>query len=174
MYQGGLASGIQGMARSQSAHIGVAVCEGANRVMALERIEAGSLILEVHGVFVDRPSKYSLQVEEHLHVDLPRVEGLTADPERHAWRYLNHSCNPNAAVVGLRLVALRAIERWEEVTFNYNTTEFEIASAFRCECAACGGRDIRGFRHLSREEQAALAPLLADHLRRRLGGHGAA
>jgi len=153
--------------------IGVARSDDALRVIAIEPIEEGGFILEVHGVFVDHPSKYSVQVAEHLHVDLPMATGLTADPDRHPWRYLNHSCDPNAALVGLRLMAFRPISRWEEITFDYNTTEYEISTPFSCQCGKCGGSLIRGFKFLPPHAQRELEPRLANHLRRKLGGNGA-
>lgn len=42
------------------------------------------------------------------------------------FQYLNHSCNPNAGLTGLRklrLHALRNIEEGEELTIDYSTTE---------------------------------------------------
>jgi hypothetical protein len=142
-----------------------------HRVIATEPIETGEQVLEIHGVFVDRPSKYSVQVEEQLHVELPLVEGLTQEPDRHPWRYLNHSCDPNAALVGLRLIALRPIARWDEVTFDYNTTEYEMSTPFACQCGRCGGTLIRGFKFLPEARQRELYPRLAEHLRRKLDGH---
>ncbi|XVJ59012.1 MAG: SET domain-containing protein [Tepidisphaera sp.] len=152
--------------------VGIALKDGAYRVIATESIDTGAVILEVHGVFVDRPSKYSVQIEENLHVELPGVEGLTHEPDRHPWRYLNHSCKPNAALVGLKVVALRPIRQWDEVTFDYNTTEFEMSEPFACQCGHCGSSMIRGFKYLRAEEQNRLYPRLAGHLRRKLPAPG--
>lgn len=63
--------------------------------------------------------------------------------------YANHSCHPNVhfntddGVV----VALRNIAAGEAITFNYLTTEWEMAQAFDCECGTerCLGQ-IRGAR----------------------------
>lgn len=151
--------------------IGVAMKDEALRVIALEPIEVGATVLEIHGVFVDRPSKYSVQVEDNLHVELPNVEGLAQDPDRHPWRYLNHSCDPNAALVGLKLVAIKPIGRWDEVTFDYNTTEYEMSTPFTCQCGRCGGAAVRGFKFLTLQQQRDLYPRLADHLRRKLAEH---
>lgn len=147
---------------------GVTIKDGAYGVIATEPIGTGETILEIRGVFVDRPSKYSVQVDEHLHVELPGVEGLTGNPDDHPWRYLNHSCNPNASVSGLTLVALRPIGRWEEVTFDYNATEFEMSTPFACQCGHCDKVMIRGFRFLGADQQRGLYPRLAAHLRRKL------
>lgn len=145
---------------------GVALSDDNYRVVALFPIGAGEVILRVYGIIVDQPSKYSVQVDRGVHVDLPSNMDRHADPHHYRWRYLNHSCEPNAALDGLDLVALRPIERWEEITFDYNTTEESIAVPFRCSCGCCGGRTIRGFRHLDANEQRALLPRAAEHLRR--------
>ncbi|MEK6700639.1 MAG: SET domain-containing protein-lysine N-methyltransferase [Planctomycetota bacterium] len=145
----------------------VAQSKGMHRVVASEAIEPGEGILDVHGVFVDLPSRFSIQVDDELHV-VPVLDGVpTHDSARYSWRFLNHSCVPNAAMVGLRLLALMPIQQWEEVTFDYNTTEFEIAEPFRCTCAGCGGSDVRGFKFLTPNQRARLLPHLAEHLRRR-------
>lgn len=152
--------------------VGIARKEEVYRVIATAPIERGEPILEIRGVFVQHPSRYSVQVEDDLHVELPLVEGLTQEPDRHPWRYLNHSCDPNAALVGLGLVAIKSIRQWEEVTFDYNTTEFQMANPFVCRCGHCSGALIRGFKFLTPRQQRDLYPRLAVHLRRRLDSNG--
>lgn len=139
------------------------VSGGMHRVIASEAVASGGEVLEFVGELVLRPSRYSLQVGEGLHLLAPEGD---EDP-RYAWRYLNHSCEPNAGMAGMRLVALRDIARGEEVTFDYNTTEWEMAAPFECGCGACGGRVIGGYSRLTAGERAALAPRLAAHLRGR-------
>jgi hypothetical protein len=92
---------------------------------------------------------------------------------RFPWRFLNHGCEPNTRIVGLNVVALRAIQPGEEFTFDYNTTEASMEWPFDCHCrsARCHGM-IRGFMHLPRHEQERLRPVLAAHLNRRLGRPG--
>ncbi len=90
--------------------------------------------------------------------------------DRFYWRFTNHSCEPNSLLRGGEFFALRPIKPWQEITFNYNTTEYELAEPFDCRCGSdrCAGR-IRGFRFLSRLEQDRLRPWLADHLLSFLG-----
>ena len=129
-----------------------------HRVIATQTVHAGGEVLEFIGELVDRPSKYSLQVGEDLHL---------LAPEGEPWRYLNHSCDPNARMAGMKLLALRDIAPGDEVTFDYNTTEWAMATPFTCGCGACDGRLIAGFSRLSPREQADLEPRLADHLKDR-------
>lgn len=152
--------------------IGVARREGIYRVIAIEPIPAGALILSVEGVFVDAPSRYSIQVGETLHVEPPRELLPDLDPDRCPWRFLNHSCAPNAALGAalhpegnpLTLIALRSIARWEEISFDYNSNEFDMAAPFACGCGACDGGLIGGFRHLDPLEQARRRSRVSPHV----------
>ncbi|MEY5032012.1 MAG: Phosphoribosylformylglycinamidine synthase [Planctomycetota bacterium] len=98
------------------------------------------------------------------------VLGLAlADDEmrrRHPWRFLNHSCDPSAAVQSRSLIALRPIAAGEQITFDYTTTEGSMAEPFTCLCGASGCvGTVRGFAHLSAAEQRARRDRLAPHLR---------
>ena len=43
--------------------------------------------------------------------------------DRYFWRFMNHGCEPNTIIRGQDVVALRAIKPWEDVTFNYTSTD---------------------------------------------------
>ena len=78
-----------------------------------------------------------------------------------------YCCDPNALVRNLEVVTSREIQPWEEITFNYNTTEYDIADPFTCRCGSvhCLG-EIRGFKRLMPAERESLRFFLAPHLRR--------
>jgi D-alanine-D-alanine ligase len=61
------------------------------------------------------------------------------DPEH--WKPINHSCDPNAWVDGLNLVARRKIKTGEEITIDYCTFYNERMDDFVCHC---GTRKCRG------------------------------
>lgn len=67
---------------------------------------------------------------------------------------------------GRRLIAIGTIRRGEEIAFDYNTTEFDMACPFPCTCgsAACLGI-IRGYRHLTGPQRARIEGSVATHLR---------
>jgi SET domain-containing protein len=81
------------------------------------------------------------------------------DPGDHVGRYLNHSCEPNAAIRKrnnqIFLVAAAPIERGAEIVFDYSTTigDDDIWT-MRCNCGApsCRGR-IKRFGTLPRAVQ---------------------
>ena len=45
-------------------------------------------------------------------------------------KYINHSFEPNIKIVGNKLVAIKYINIYDEITFNYNENELEIVSPF--------------------------------------------
>jgi hypothetical protein len=139
-----------------------------HHVVAAVDLAAGDVILTFDGVDSSAPDRFSIQLGASLHVAPPPEPERSANPGRYAWRFLNHSCAPNAAVVGRTLVARCAIRAGAEVTLGYRTTEFEMAEPFRCRCGRCDGAVIRGFGALSDAERRGLAPWLADHLRDRI------
>ncbi len=53
-----------------------------------------------------------------------------------------------------------------EITFDYNTTDWDMAHPFACACGtlACVGV-VRGYRHLDDAARGRLLPFLAEHLR---------
>jgi D-alanine-D-alanine ligase len=63
----------------------------------------------------------------------------SSDPEQ--WAPINHSCDPNAWIEGLDLVARRAIPAGEEITVEYATFVAGTGVSFDCQC---GASDCRG------------------------------
>jgi D-alanine-D-alanine ligase len=63
----------------------------------------------------------------------------SSDPAQ--WSPINHSCNPNAWLEGLDLVARRPIEPGEEITVEYATFIAGTGASFDCHCRA---DDCRG------------------------------
>lgn len=55
------------------------------------------------------------------------------DPER-PQKFLNHSCNPNASIKGLTVVAIRNIKEGEEITFDYSIIEGDVRWELKCLC----------------------------------------
>jgi len=137
-------------------------------VLAREVIPVGSVLMALAHVFVERAGRHTIQLDARRH------QAGTGEIDD----YLNHSCDPNCALdfTRLELVSRRAIAPGEELSFNYLTSEWDMAAPFTCHCGACAhdghdghdGHDIRGFRHLSPTEQDLLAPFASPYLRLRL------
>nr|WP_294551220.1 SET domain-containing protein-lysine N-methyltransferase [uncultured Rhodopila sp.] len=135
---------------------------GEMRLHATSKIEGSELILKMSGQILDRPTRYSVQIGIDRH-----IVSRGADPgvPGNAYRYINHSCAPNARVKHLCLIAVRTICPGEQITFDYDANEWDMASPFRCACGtpACRGL-IRGYRHLGPAERKQIEPWLSSHL----------
>lgn len=134
-------------------------------LVAAVDIAAGGAILFLDGDLFDRPTRFSVQVGVDRHVDAPRNVDPRGRANRYVWRFLNHSCRPNAVLHERMLVANRAIAAGEQVSFDYESNEWDMAEPFACGCreASCRGW-IRGFRHLSDEARERVLPLASSHV----------
>ncbi len=66
---------------------------------------------------------------------------LLWDTNPENWAPQNHSCNANTGYIGLNVVALRAINKDEELTLNYASFLDEAMEPFQCNCGSsncCG------------------------------------
>ena len=130
-------------------------------IKAAQRISKGTSVLKINGTLVNAPDKHTIQIGKQAHIR----------PNGQLWGFLNHSCDPNSRIdfKTWSLVTTRAVLKNEELTFNYLTTEWELAAPFLCGCGAeaCLGV-IRGLRHLSGTQQKALEPHCSPYLRARL------
>jgi hypothetical protein len=116
-------------------------------VFTTQFIPRGSFIMEFHG----NPLSFAEAVEMGdaqcyaLQTGLDREYILLNEPGK----YLNHSCDPNAGLRGLRLVAVRDIAPGEELCFDYSTTMAEDYWELPCSCGSvhCRG-SVRDFKHL--------------------------
>jgi hypothetical protein len=135
-----------------------------SRLVAVRAIPAGARLFRIDGRLTDRPSRYSVQVDQHVHLE-PDIElGAGESSDRYHWRFMNHSCDPNAVIEGREIVACRDMEPGDAVTFDYNTTEWEIAEPFLCRCGSAKClKEIRGYKSLTLAQRAALRGI-APHL----------
>jgi len=128
-------------------------------VFATAPIAAGESVIELARVFEEAPGSHTIQVGERRH------QAFTGEIDD----FVNHSCDPTCRVdvSALTMSTIADIAVGQELTFNYLTTEWDMIQPFRCECDG-EPRLIRGFRHLSPEEQARLTPLVAPWLLQRV------
>jgi hypothetical protein len=150
--------------QQESSKIEIQEKNGNKGVFAKEDMMINSVI-KLEGVVSNHPNKYSIQLGENKHLNLPADENIIDNPD-FFWKYLNHSCQPNGYINTAELTfrLLRNISKGEECTFNYLTTEYEMAAPFTCLCgdAKCFGF-IRGYKYLSVERQEELSALAVPH-----------
>ncbi len=155
--------------RCHSELMGVVRSNETYRLVAVQPIVAGTVLFQIEGKLTQRPTRYSVQIEEGCHIDLDEGHSSEEILDRYFWRFMNHSCLPNTMIRGRDVMATCPIEPWKDVTFNYTTTEFAMAEPFECQCGnqGCLGT-IRGFKYLDSVHRESLRSVLAPHLRRLL------
>ena len=133
-------------------------------VFAKRIIRADSIVLYLKGNVSTHPTKYTIQLDNQRHLNLP-ANGKTDDDLNYCWQYLNHSCEPNGYIntAEFTLRALRDITPGKEITFNYLTTESELAVPFNCRCGSpnCFGF-IQGRNFLTRSQSKILSLVVAE------------
>jgi hypothetical protein len=83
--------------------------------------------------------------------------------------YTNHHCEPTAILRGLSFQATRDIEEGEEITFNYNHSEWDMATPFQCNCNSphCF-QTIAGLKNVTPDQLEKLKEHAAPFLLKRL------
>lgn len=135
-----------------------------NGLFAKSSIKKGSIIFHFDGKIGDdaHTNSESLQIDEDKFLE----STLKFDD------FLNHSCEPNCYIdwQNMNLIALRDIQIGEELSFDYNTAEYDLINmvencSFKCNCGSknCVG-EVKGFRYLSIEQknktQKFISPVL--------------
>jgi len=137
---------------------------GFKGVYAKQAIKRDCVIFHLKGNITSRPSKYTIQLANHKHLNFPAIRRPNDDVD-YCWQYLNHCCEPNGYMNTRERTfrALRDIASGEEISFNYLTTESEMAEPFNCHCgsAHCFGF-IRGRNFLSVEQADRLALIFGE------------
>lgn len=158
------------LASSGASRLAVVRHDGRYRALAARAFAAGEEILRLEGEIGRTADRFSLQIGADEHLVLPAGCDLERAIDAYPWRFLDHACAPNATIRGRSLVALHDVACFEGVTFDYDTTEWELAAPFPCACGAVSCRqEIRGFRHLPSSERERLVAegLVASHLSHR-------
>ncbi|WP_410616672.1 SET domain-containing protein-lysine N-methyltransferase [Amycolatopsis sp. lyj-109] len=139
--------------------------EGEYRLVTNQAVPAGTLLFTLDGELTATPTRYTVQLDEQQHVDLPAGCSLEEVLDRYYWRFMNHACEPAAVIRDRSVLSLRPIPAWSEITFHYASTEYDMAEPFPCRCGGerCDG-DIQGFRYLTAGRREALRPLLSPYL----------
>lgn len=136
-------------------------CGSGQALFAAADIAAGERLLALAPVFVSAIGRYTIQIDGERH------QAGTDEADD----FMNHSCEPSARLdfETLEVLALRPIAAGELVTFNYLSSEWDMAEPFACECGSSGCvGTIRGFRHLDADQRRALMHLASPYLRGRL------
>jgi len=89
--------------------------------------QKGEIICEIPTEkVIDKANRYTVQIGRDRHTEVGKLSAL------------NHSCDPNVILdtEQLQMVACRDIEKGEELSFFYPSTEWEMDAPFICLCGA--------------------------------------
>ena len=123
-------------------------------VCILEDCNAGEKIQYIKGSLV---KKIITNKKESQSRDVANWYGISKkihlDPGESIFRYLNHSCNPNTAIVGKKtLIALKKIKQDEEITIDYSMTDADPLWEMNCSCGSVNCRKvIKSIEHLPKD-----------------------
>ena len=115
-------------------------------VFALKDFKKDEFILHIDGKVVetDKPSSYPKEIRDQWF-----PIGQIGNKRRYVfpkspWKYLNHSCNPNAGIKNNRdIVAMKSIKKGEEIVFDYAMNNHEgIIDRWKMKCE-CGSKNCR-------------------------------
>ena len=131
-------------------------------VFALRNLPKGTPVIVARPLALSSErTNYSLQVNFDCHVDLDEPG-----------RLINHSCDPSTYPManeygGYTFVSRRDIACDEEITFDYDTTEFFSIAVSECLCGTsrCRGR-TRGFYHLPDDVKSEYGEQIGDYARK--------
>jgi len=125
---------------------------------ATRDIALGEVVLPLFGEPIAKPSRYSIQIGENLH-----LEGPPESPTN----YINHSCNPSCYInwSSMSFVSLSQISAGEAITYHYSTSEWDMKEKFRCRCGSesCLGT-INGAKYLKPKDLETISPYLSPFL----------
>lgn len=121
----------------------------------------GELVVHGRGLYrTKQRTNHSFQIKEDTHMQLDKIS-----------RSINHSCEPNTGIRNnlcraYDFIALRNIKKGEEITWNYETTEYISIAVKKCLCGArnCKGT-IRGFKFLDQATRNKYGEFIGDYLK---------
>ncbi|KAH9120439.1 hypothetical protein LEN26_011100 [Aphanomyces euteiches] len=132
--------------------------------IAARDIAKDEIIGTTRGTIYSAPTRFTIQMSDTKHVEI--FGGM---------EYANHSCNPNASFIMsetdpvVTLVAIKSIAKGQDITFDYNTTEWDMDEKFQCRCgdASCRGH-VHGAKHLNDAQVLELLPHFSSSILRSL------
>lgn len=88
------------------------------------------VVFELSGEILDKPTKYSIHISNNKHI----VDKLGV--------YINHSFEPSVKIVSDKVIALKNIVSGDEITFNYNASEINMAAPFTADGVNVCGKTV--------------------------------
>lgn len=99
-------------------------------VYATKTYKIGEIIIELKGELVLKPTRESIHIGHGMHVI-----------DKYG-KYINHSFDPNTRIEINKVIAIKEINLYDEITFNYNESEIEMAEPFEVDGIEVCGKKI--------------------------------
>ena len=140
-------------------------------LFANQAISAGETLAGFGGSVCDKAAFNGLSEDRRIHAiqiddELYMVGAVVPEPADMA----NHSCEPNAGIVGsILLVAMRDVDVDEEVCFDYAMCDAADYDEFICACGTPGCRNVVTSADWQRPElQSRYRGWMSSYLQRRI------
>ena len=90
----------------------------------------GDIVYSLEGTIDKKPTRESIYIgnNEHIYDEY----GI----------FMNHSFSPNTEISGINIIALEDIAPGDEITFDYNSNEINMAAPFRLNGVKVSGKSI--------------------------------
>lgn len=132
-------------------------------LFANDNIEKGEVIAEFDGVIYEKGK--TLWTDELRNHVIQFEQNKWRDSKGFA-RYINHSCDPNCGVKELfKIVAMRNINKGEELTWDYEMTEDNDVWRMQCKCgSAICRKEIGAYRNMPEDIRQKYKGYISDWL----------
>ena len=107
----------------------VKFCERVNgkALFSKKNISKDSIVFTLEGEILDKPTKYTIEIDKDKHI--LDENGI----------YMNHSFDPTTKIDNINVIALKDIKIGDELNFNYNDSETNMATPFQTSEGFVGG-----------------------------------
>lgn len=99
-------------------------------VYATQTYKIGDIVRVMVGKMSNMPTQKSIHIGDNMHL----VDEFG--------QYINHSFDPNIKVVTNKLIAIKDINIYDEITFNYNDSELEMDCPFEDDGILVCGKKV--------------------------------
>jgi hypothetical protein len=103
-------------------HYGCIISENIPKgLYATKTYAIGDIVKKLEGELVLKPTRKSIHIGNGMHV----IDNYG--------KYINHSFEPNTRIESNNIIAITEINPYDEITFNYNDTELNMAEPFELD-----------------------------------------
>lgn len=103
---------------------------GENGLYAMKHYKENSVIFELEGPIISKPTRESIRIGENKHI----IDAYGI--------YMNHSFNPTCKIVGKNVIAIKDINPDDELNFDYNSSEVNMSNPFMIDGIMVQGKIV--------------------------------